>query len=141
GEISLATNETMIDVVGDQSLVEEAVGYCRAKKIVGVDFETSGLNLFRDRIVLVQVGDFDRQYLIWADTVDIQPLQRLFSDPNVVKAGHNLKFDMLAWLIRFGREARWTNVADSMICEQVLTCGLFGTGDDNVGMTLRMTDM
>ena len=135
--LGLAHSGSIIDVVGRDDLVREAVEYALHKRLINFDTETTGLVFYRDKIKLIQLGDAERQYLIWKDTVDISPITWLLGNADVCKAGVNLKYDLKMWMAEYGRDARAHNVADALICEQVLCCGLLG----NPGMTLKLTSM
>ncbi|HVB89511.1 MAG TPA: ribonuclease D [Beijerinckiaceae bacterium] len=72
---------------------------------VAVDTETLGLNVHRDRLCLVQVSRGDGA----ADLVQIAPgqrrapnLERLLTDPSVVKLFHFGRFDIAVMLHAFG---------------------------------------
>ena len=134
----LATKQSIVEINGDNAKMQEMYEYCKDKGVVAFDTETTGLNFFTDRIVLAQIGDLDRQYLIWLDNTDPALLLKVIRDPEIVKIGLNLKFDLTFLLYQYGRiEGRATNVFDVMLSAQVLTCGIY----DNVGLTLRMTSM
>jgi DNA polymerase I-like protein with 3'-5' exonuclease and polymerase domains len=134
----LAHADSIIEINGDQTALEEAVQYCLHKKVVAFDLETSGLNPWRDKIVLVQIGDEDRQYLIWYETIDPAPITKLLGDKSVCKVGVNLLFDLSFWLVKHGLQARAWNVADAQIVEQIIGCGLFM---DDVKVVLKLTSM
>jgi len=135
--VGLSSNASIIEVIGDNSLVHEALEYARQKGKVGFDYETTGLDPFLDKIVLCQIGDQERQYLIWWDTVDHGPILELLADESIVKVGTNLKFDLSMTLAAKGFKARAWNVVDTQLIEQVLCCGL--TGD--IGQTLLLTNL
>lgn len=147
-ELGLASTKTIVEVIGDNSKVAEAVDYARTKGRIGFDTETTGRFAFgrrgvpRDRIVLVQLGDSERQYVIWHDTVDVTPITELLMDKSVIKIGQALKFDAVFWHAEHGLDKPVANVVDAMLVEQILGCGLFAVSDDDgVGMTLKMTSM
>lgn len=119
----LAHTGSMHEICGDQDLLERAVRYCRKQGLCGFDLETTGLSYFSDRIVLVQFGTLEHQFLAWYDTLDMSPVDALWADPEVCKAGVNLKFDAQMW--QRHRRVRGRNLADAQIVEQVLGCGLF----------------
>lgn len=136
----LATMDSIIEVVGQDHLVKEAFEYALEKGLVGMDGETGGFNAFKDELSLVQVGDAERQYLIWYQTVDPEYIDRIWWDERICKVGVNLKFD-----IRFqyaqqgfrGIRRPVKNVADALLIEQVLNCGLMG----ETGQTLKESGM
>lgn len=131
----LSTERTIVEVVGTNALVRQACAYARSKGKIQFDCETTGLNPHRDRIVLVQIGDSERQYLIWYDTVDPAPITELLRDDAVCKMGSNLKFDLKMWLTHNGLDARAWNVADAQLVEQIIGCGLLGEPGQVLGMT------
>jgi DNA polymerase I-like protein with 3'-5' exonuclease and polymerase domains len=141
GEFGLATEDTIVEVVGQQHLVEQAAEYARKKGLVGFDCETGGLNPWTDELSLVQIGDKHKQFLIWAQTVDMTPIIKVLNDEKVCKVGVNLKFDLRFFLAKYGYEARGKNVVDCMLIEQLLGCGLFSEDDDSVGQALALTGM
>lgn len=134
----LASKDTIVEIDGDDALMREMYDYCKLKKVVGFDAETTGLNFINDRMVLAQIGDQERQYLIWLDNTDPDKLLEILRDPDVVKIGLNLKFDLTFSLYQFGNaEARAQNVVDVMLTAQILMCGIY----DNVGLTMKMGSM
>lgn len=141
-KLGLSTKDTVIEIVGDQKLVEEAVAYAYEKGIIGLDLETSDLDPWVDRIVLCQLGDKERQYLIWWETIDPAPIYELLASDKVVKVGVNLKFDLRFLMADAAKRGGSINigvkrVVDAMLNSQVLNSGL--TGD--IGQTLAMTSM
>lgn len=146
-KLGLATNETIVEVIGNgrsgSPLVQEALQYAIDHAYIVMDSETSGTNFKKDKIILLQLGDSERQYLIWYQTLsplDKAGIRAMLEDETICKIGLNLKFDLL--FLREDLDAIANNVADAMLVEQVLGCGLFGAGDDgDVGQTLKMTSM
>ena len=133
----LSTSSTIVEICGDDALMDEMYDYCRVKRITGFDTETTGLNFFRHRIVLAQVGDLERQYLIWLDRTNPDRLLQLLRDDEIVKIGLNLKFDLDFMLYQYGKDARAWNVVDTILTAQVLCCGFY----ESVGFTNKMTGM
>lgn len=125
-EIGLSSPNTIVEVIGDQKLVEEAVEYVRSRGIGGWDLETGGLNPFRHDIILCQLGDADKQYIIWWQTIDPQPILDLIGDPDVYLVGVNLKFDLRFILANYGVYTPAHSLIDTMLNEQVMHCGLTG---------------
>jgi len=115
--------------------LQEVIDYCRGKKEIGLDIETSrkyprgtyrediyspGLDPLVSRIVMVQIGDLNQQFVIDARTTDIMPLKEILEDKTILKIGHNLKFEGLHFLT-YG--IRIVNVWDTMITEKILYNG------------------
>lgn len=151
----LSTFATQIEILGANEaadkLVEEAVAYAYEKGLVTLDVETAAkkewahieeaaLDPYLGRIVLMQLGDTERQYLIWWETISKFAKQRilgLWCDPAVKKAGVNLKYDSKMLIGNEGFEWRGAGLLDAQLIEQILACGL--TGD--IGFTIKQTGM
>lgn len=113
--------ETNYEYLTEQNQLDRVIQWLNTKKVFAFDLETSGLNAFQSSIVMFQVGDTQKQWLIDARAIDVEPLRPFFESRKWIKLGQNLKFDC-----RFLLVLGWnpTNLADVMIAEQVLRCGL-----------------
>jgi DNA polymerase I-like protein with 3'-5' exonuclease and polymerase domains len=96
-----------------------------------LDLETDGFSPFRNKIIMMQIGDHEKQWLIDMRAVNVDSLSPIFADPTKVKLGQNIKFDMK--FLMYQRGMQFQNVADTMIAEQVLRCGL--------GVRVNMADL
>ncbi len=92
------------------------------RKFFVFDTETTGVNVFQDDIVMMQIGDDTKQWLIDCRAIDPSSLGPYFADPDMLIIGQNLKFDVKFAKLNYGWE--FTNLADTMIVEQVIRCGL-----------------
>jgi DNA polymerase-1 len=123
---SLKTFERTIVTTNDG--LRQAVAYCAATKLVGVDTETcdpsgrpmeemGALDFHRNAIRLVQLAAGDRSYIIdLFEITDVRPLMELMMDPNVLKIGQNLKFECGNFLKHWGV---WIeNCFDTMIASR-----------------------
>ncbi len=144
--MGLSHPASVIQITSNEGL-KEVFEYAKSKGRIGFDCETDGededgLDPWKSTLVLLQVGDASRQYIIWARYItDWSPLHEMLADNNIVKFGQNIKFDLKKILVDQGIDKRAWNVADAGIVEQVLGCGLFTEADDKVGMTLKLTSM
>lgn len=68
----------------------------RFKGAIAVDTETMGLNLLRDRLCLVQIGDGKgNAYLIQIKKgIDCPNLKKVLTDPKILKIFHFARFDV-----------------------------------------------
>jgi len=126
------------------STIEECFEYCSTKKVLALDIETTkkfngvydaklkdefgkktksieGLSPYLSKIVMFQIGDVDRQYIIDHRVVDISILIPLLSSKDIIKVGHNLKFEYGHLLHNY--KCKLVNVYDTQICEQILYNG------------------
>lgn len=117
--------------------IYDVVEYCRSKTELGLDIETTknlpkdiispvyepGLDPPLSKIVMLQIGDKDKQFIIDCRVVDISPLIPILSkNPNILFIGHNLKFE--AKMLKYHYGIILINIWDTMICEQLLYSGI-----------------
>lgn len=118
--------------------IADVVKYCRKKRELGVDIETSykyskntfpnedvykpGLDPYLSRVVMLQIGDLENNFVIDTRSVDISELIPVLNDENIVFVGHNLKFEAkhLGW--NYG--VVFKNIWDTMLVEMNLNNGL-----------------
>tara|TARA_R100000479_G_scaffold16646_1_gene6422 strand:- start:443 stop:2191 length:1749 start_codon:yes stop_codon:yes gene_type:complete len=86
-----------------------------------VDTETEGFDFTCKKLIMFQIGDKDRQYVIDTRDVDIEPLREVLESNKIVKVLHNAKFDY-----KFIK--RWAGISmeemyDTFLAERVINCG------------------
>jgi len=84
----------------ERDLSETDLDFYLKQEIVAVDCEMMGLNVYRDRLCLVQISDDDRNVRLVRieQGQDSTPnLQKLFENENVLKLFHYARTDV-AWL-------------------------------------------
>jgi len=104
-----------------ESSLDGCIEYCKSKKILGLDTETTGLSFVDDRLLLVQIGDKERQYVIDAQSIELKPLSIILEDSQITKVLHNAKFDYK--FIKQNIRCRIDNVYDTMLAEALLSSG------------------
>lgn len=147
----LSSLQTIVDVVGDEK-IPEVVAYAREKGLVGFDTEIAAREEFANRpdawksphtarIILTQIGDLDRQYIIWWETLSEESkavIATLWNESTPKKAVVNGKYDAKMFLVDRGLDARVTGAYDCQLIEQILGCGLLGV---DIGHTQKLTGM
>ena len=101
--------------------IEECVAYCKEKSVLGVDTETEGFDFTCKRLLMFQIGDKDRQYVIDVRDISIQPLKEILEDKTIVKVFHNAKFDYK--FIKHWGGIQVENIYDTYLAERVIHCG------------------
>lgn len=119
------------------STIEECVSYLNTQTTIGVDIETGrkypkglyrediyqpGLDPYLSRIVMIQIGTLEKVFVIDARVIDCSFLKDILENPNILKVGHNLKFEGKHFLHNY--KCSIVNVWDTMIVEKVLYNGL-----------------
>jgi len=103
------------------STIEECLLYCKSKSILGVDTETEGLDFTCNKMIMLQIGDKEKQFVIDTRVIDISPLKEIFESKDIIKIFHNAKFDY-----KFLK--KWCGIStegiyDTFLTEKVLNCG------------------
>ncbi|NDB86587.1 MAG: hypothetical protein EB127_28410, partial [Alphaproteobacteria bacterium] len=116
--------------------IEFCLDYLREQKIVGLDIETGrkfpkgtypeevykpGLDPYVSRIVMVQIGTLDTRFVIDARVVNCEFLREILENKEILKVGHNLKFEGKFFLVHY--KIKLVSVWDVMICENILYNG------------------
>lgn len=93
-------------------------------KVLGADgrevhseMYVGGLDPYLSRVIMLQLGDLGKQYVIDTRSEDITPLLKHFSDPGKLKILHNAKFD--GKMIYHCYKTWLVNVWDTMITQNV----------------------
>lgn len=87
----------------------------------GVDVETTGLDPHKDKILLLQIGNQEQQYVIDARKVNMEVLRTFLENENIRKIGHNFKFDYKMIKGNYGIDTE--NIGDTYYAEKILTMG------------------
>lgn len=127
-----------VEGIDKYSTVEEVYEYCKDKKVLGIDIETSrkypkntysneniyqpGLDPYLSRVIMIQLGDRENIFVIDARCVDISILIPLFESKNIQWVGHNLRFESKHLKHTYG--VIFKNIWDTMVVEMNLTNGL-----------------
>jgi len=98
--------------------IEQCINYCKKLDFVGIDTETTGFNPHNDKVLLLQLGDFNNQFVI-DSSIDFKLFKELLETKTLI--GQNLKFD-LRFLYNLDI---WPNkVYDTYLAEVKLTQGI-----------------
>jgi len=91
-----------------------------------VDTETTGLDPLVDKVILLQIGNRNKQFLIDTGKVSPAPLRLKLEDPDFVLWLQNAKFDYKMIKGTFGWDM--ARMRDTMLAERILTNGLQKSG-------------
>lgn len=110
-----------------EATVDECLEYFREKEYIAVDTETTGVDPHNNKIICLQIGDQDNQFVIDCRYINILRFKDLLESKTVI--GHNLKFDY-KFLKHVGIEL--DKVYDTMLAECIIYCGY-----DSFGYSLK----
>lgn len=99
--------------------VEESLNLLEPLKIVGLDTETLGTEIWKGTLVLLQLGNKEFQVVIDCTTIDIK-LYKNYLESDRVFIIHNAKFD-LRWLYK--EHIIVKRVFDTFLAEKILYLG------------------
>lgn len=99
--------------------VEEALQLLEPMRVVGLDTETEGFDVYTKRLLTVQLGDFDTQILVDCRSIDIR-LFKDFLESDRLFLLVNAKFDIKFFL---HKRIVIKNVYDLYLAEKVLYLG------------------
>ncbi len=137
----------MIYFLGNENLFEdnlefpritqkEILEYLQTRKEIGIDIETTrkfkknlynekihrvGLDPYFSNILMLQIGDLEKQFIIDVRYIDISFLKPILESDTILKIGHNLKFETKFLFLH--KDILLNNVWDTMIAERVLYNG------------------
>lgn len=97
--IYLVTNSVLPDTDKYTRIsVKDSLSKLNELRIVGFDTETSGIEIWSNKLLLVQLGCKEFQVVIDCNTIDIK-LYKEFFESDRIFIGWNLKFD-IKWLLK-----------------------------------------
>jgi DNA polymerase I-like protein with 3'-5' exonuclease and polymerase domains len=103
------------------SNISALVEYFSNKKYIGVDTETTGFDPYTNRILTIQLGDYDNQFIIDCDTIDLKEIKHFLEDSSKVFIFQNAKFDLRFFL---HHKILINNIYDTYLAEAVLNTGI-----------------
>jgi len=114
--------------VHTETTIEKCLTYFKGKTIIQVDTETEGNrrnpelmpNPYECKVLSIQLGDYDNQFVIVPESIDLKLLQPLFESSSVLKVFTNAAFD-LKFLFHWGWKV--ANVYDCFLVEKILNRG------------------
>ena len=115
----IGTNSPLNDI--QTATIQECQAYCESKAVLGVDTETEGFDFTCKKLIMFQIGDKERQYVIDTRDVDITPLRHILESDKIVKVLHNAKFDYK--FIKKWAGISLEEIYDTFLVERVLHCG------------------
>ncbi len=92
----------------------------QTSSLIAIDVETTGLDPFKDELLLIQVGTRTEQLVIDVKAVgdDIRVLAPVLMHPSIGKLGHNLMFD-IAFLEVNGLKVRGPIIDTYLGCHEL----------------------
>ncbi len=118
------TKQQEIDPVFQSCSIQDMIEYFKEHSEIQVDTETTGFFNFKNEVILLQLGDYDNQFVINFSNLSLQEKDiintEIFCNKNITKLFQNAKFDIkFLWLHGFDI----VNVYDTLLAECLLNAG------------------
>lgn len=118
----------MIKLVGitndnfENSTIDEMLSYLKSISEIGLDTETTGFFNHNNKVICLQLGDKEIQYVISEESLIELSKNNRFIELSKTKLflGHNLKFDY-KFMLMYGIDI--INMYDTQLAEMILTTG------------------
>ncbi len=110
------------ELITDEENLKRAVEILKDEPILSVDTETSGLDPYEAKLLLVQVASPKMCYIVDAVRVPLGAFKPLLENEKSLKLLQNAKFDYE--MIKQNTGIALTNIYDTMLAERLLTAGL-----------------
>ena len=107
--------------VHEKAGVEDCLNALSSLDNISLDTETTGLNPHKDRILSLQLGNADNQYVIDCTSVDILDFKPLLEDKHKLFIIQNAKFDLQ---FLFKHRIVINRVWDTFVVEKLMHLGL-----------------
>ena len=116
--------EALFDSPLQSCTMQDCVNHLQSIDLIAADTETEGLDFTGKKLLMIQVGDKEKQFVIdyrVTSKEDIALLKSVLEDDSKIKILHNAKFDYK--FLKFYCNISLNNVYDTMLTEKVLHCG------------------
>lgn len=116
--------EALFDSPLQSCTMQDCVNHLQSIDLIAADTETEGLDFTGKKLLMIQVGNKDKQFVIdyrVTSKEDIALLKSVLEDESKIKILHNAKFDYK--FLKFYCNISLNNVYDTMLTEKVLHCG------------------
>lgn len=100
--------------------VKDSLEYLNKLSIISADTETTGFDEYNCSLLSLQLGNYDNQYVIDTQSINIQLYKDLLINPNKLFIWQNAQFDLK---FLFKNKLYTPNVYDTFLTEAVLTRG------------------
>lgn len=115
-----------VHYIKDQYQVEPVLRKLYERSSWGADTETDGLNPFENKVLALQLGNADDQFIFDARKINMQELKPFLEDKNYKKVFHNAAFD---WkMVKKSLDIDMEAIRCTMYAEQLLNVGRRDSG-------------
>ena len=100
--------------------IDFCIDYLESKSELGVDTETTGFDPYINKILTLQVGDSENQFVIDVGSVNIKRFKHILESKTIIL--HNAKFDLR--FLYVNGIIPYKNIFDTYLAERILSTGI-----------------
>ena len=130
--VYFVSNSFIDDINITNATIQQCLDYFKEHEWIAVDTETEGFDPHVKKILTIQLGDSDNQWVIDCRAVDIKHLKKLLESKKLIL--HNSKFDY-KFLKTHGINIEY--IYDTFLAELIIYCGYVGFGFGLANLTER----
>jgi len=121
--IYLVTNQTSLSKYNEDLIqycsIEDSINYFKNHAFIGIDSETEGFDPYTKKMLTLQLGDWNNQFVIDLSSINISRYKDLL-ESNKTFIFANAQFD-LRFLLHHSTDVK--NISDTQLQENILYCG------------------
>lgn len=102
--------------------IKESLKLLSQYDVLGIDTETTGLDEHSDKLIMLQLGNYNTQFVIDLTTIDIKHYIPILTNPDITFIGQNLAFD-LRFLLKKGIILNMDKLYDTFVAENCIYRG------------------
>lgn len=117
------SSSSKYEVVSDNNRVSEVADILGKEAVISVDTETTGLDPYLSKVLLIQIATPYICYIFIVGKIDVKLLKPLLENPDIMKIVQNAKFDYK--MLRCVCGISMNNMFCTMTAERLMIAGLF----------------
>lgn len=121
-----------------EGTLQQLLDYFKDAQEIAIDTETTGFCPYKDRLLSLQLGDFDNQFVIDCNTIDIRCVKELLENKDKLLLFQNAKFDLR---FLYAKDIKPLNIYDTFLAECILTTGIEDRDLSLKGLGLKYCDV
>ena len=110
-------------VIESDDAVSKAIEELSKHSVISIDTETTGLDPYMSKVLLVQIATPDFCYIFDCAKTDVKRLKKLLENPASLKILQNAKFDYKMLKVSYGITIK--NIFCTMAAERIMITGLY----------------
>jgi len=117
----ISPSANLFEPVDNSKALSELDQFLKTENVLGFDTETTGLDYFKEKVILLSLGNYNKQFVINVRDGNIpDSVVKYLEDDNKLKIFQNGKFDLQFF---YKKGIKPVNIFDTMIANQLIFAG------------------